>query len=82
MDTTENNLSLDKLDCMQDILERPTRPAGHDLRPDFFRNGVVRTQQTPVRARLGLDPLEVLDLAPAVFVIGTIVIQSLFGMSS
>lgn len=70
-------LSLDQLDSMQNIIERPTRPAGNDLRPDLLRHRSAWIQETPVWAGLGLDPFEVFDLAPAVLVVDAVVVQGL-----
>lgn len=73
--------SLHKFYGMKDILKRPSRPAGNNLRPHFLGNSIAWVQKTPVRARLRLDPLEVFDLAPAVFVIWAIMIKGLFTIS-
>lgn len=62
---------------MQNVIEGPTRPAGNDLRPDFLGHRIAWIQETPVWAGLGLDPFEVFDLAPAVLVVKTVVVQGL-----
>ena len=71
------NLSLGYSDRAQDIIQRPARPARNNLRPYFLRNGILGIQQAPVRTGLGLDPLEVFDLTPAVLVIWAVVVQGL-----
>lgn len=70
-------LMLDYIDSMQDILKRPSRPAGDNLCPDLFGDGIVGIEQTPVRTRFRFDPFEIFDLAPTVFVVGTVMIQGL-----
>lgn len=62
---------------MQNILKRPTWPAGNNFRPNFLRNCIARIQETPIGAGLRFDPFEILHLAPAVFVIKAIVVQCL-----
>lgn len=42
-----------------------------------FIDGFVVIEQTPVWARLRLNPFEVLDLAPTVFMVGAVVVQGL-----
>lgn len=64
---------------MQDIVERPSRPAGNDLGPDFLRYRIARIQETPVRTGLGFDPFKILNLIPAVLVIGAVMVQGLEG---
>ena len=62
---------------MQDIIERPTRPAGNDLRPDLLGNSIAWIQETPIGTGLRLDPLKIFDLAPAIFVVGAVMVESL-----
>lgn len=62
---------------MQDVLKRPTRPAGNNFGPDFLRNCIARIQETPIGAGLRFDPFEILHLAPAIFVIKAIMVQCL-----
>lgn len=76
-DTIIKILSLDQLDSMKNIIERPTRPAGNDLRPDLLGHRIAGIQQAPVRAGLGLDPFKIFNLAPAVFVVDAVVVQGL-----
>lgn len=68
---------MNKLDCSQDIIKGPARPAGNNLCPDFFWDGVARVQKAPVGTRLRFDPFEILHLAPPVLVIGAVMIESL-----
>lgn len=62
---------------MQNIIERPARPAGNDLCPDLLRNCIAWIQKTPIGTRFGLDPLEIFNLAPAIFVVGAVMVESL-----
>lgn len=71
-------LLLHQFDSVQNIIKRPTRPAGYDLSPNFLWDSVTWIEQTPIWAGLGLDPFEVLDLAPSVLMVETVVVQSLW----
>lgn len=62
---------------MQNIIERPTRPAGNDLRPDLLGNCVASIEETPIGTGLRLDPFEILDLAPAILMVGAVMVESL-----
>lgn len=62
---------------MQNILKRPTRPAGNDFRPDFLGNCIARIQETPVGAGLWFDPFEVLHLTPTILVVEAVMVQGL-----
>ena len=64
-------------DSPQDIFQRPTRPTRNDLSPHLLRNNLVWLEDTPIRARFRLDPLEIFNLAPPVFVILAEVVESL-----
>lgn len=66
-----------KFNRPQNILQRPARTPRDYLRPNLLGNGVFLSQKRPIRTRVGLDPFEVLDLAPAVFVIFADVVESL-----
>lgn len=75
--TRASELLFHKLDSMQNIIERPPGPAGNNLRPYLLWNCVTGIQKAPIGAGLRLDPLEVLNLTPAVFVVETIMVQGL-----
>lgn len=59
-------LSLPYTNGLEYVVDAPSRPAGHDLAPGLLRNPFGRRQDAPVRARLGLEPLEVVNLVPHV----------------
>lgn len=77
MEEREGDSSFHELDSMQNIVERPARPAGNDLRPDLLWDCITWIQQTPVGTRFWLDPLKIFNLAPAILMVGTVMVQGL-----
>lgn len=70
--------SFHQLNGMQNIIERPARPAWYNFSPDFLGNSITRIQETPIRTGFWFDPFEILHLTPSIFVVKTIMIQGLY----
>src|SRR5437762_3521969 len=63
---SSSSISRIHLDSRQHVLNPDPRLPGHDIPPNPFLNPLSLFQDTPVRTRLTLQPLEIIHLIPKV----------------